>query len=89
MSKSFENFLQAMFSKSPNGTPFAEREREREREREDSSTLNNKRARGLAKYSSSILYRRYIVSYDVAAFYMYPILLIFKNLKSWQSKELS
>ncbi|MDR1171464.1 MAG: hypothetical protein LBL24_03310 [Bacteroidales bacterium] len=38
MSKSRENFLQAMsgvtFGKSPNGTLFAERERERERERE-------------------------------------------------------
>jgi hypothetical protein len=61
ISKSFENFLQAMsgvtFGKSPNGTAFAERVTFR----------HNARAR-FSNFFLKLLYRRYIASCDIAAF---------------------
>ncbi|MDR1155842.1 MAG: hypothetical protein LBL04_14140 [Bacteroidales bacterium] len=88
ISKSFENILQAVsgvtFGKSPNGTPFAERERERERERDEQRLdIICARAR-LSRYFSKLLYSRYIVSYDIAAFYF---VFTSKTLQSWQSRE--
>jgi serine phosphatase RsbU (regulator of sigma subunit) len=48
-----------------------QRERERERER-DEQRIDIIRARAkFSQYFSKLLYRRYIVSYDIAVFYFY------------------
>ncbi|MDR1172584.1 MAG: hypothetical protein LBL24_09040 [Bacteroidales bacterium] len=49
---------------------YLQRERERERERERLTGVYYARAK-FSKYFSKSLYRRYIVSYDITAFYFY------------------